>query len=116
MEATLLNYLWPLFLMILTAAAERKPLNAYHKAAACLGFAGVVIMLNGRGLAFTGFQLCFGHLWALISAMTWSVFSVTCSRHYNASLFSIVFLFSALLDFSIWLLFGEAHPRPRKDW
>ena len=40
MEATLLNYLWPLFLIVLTAAAERKPLNAYYKAAACPGVRG----------------------------------------------------------------------------
>jgi drug/metabolite transporter (DMT)-like permease len=79
-EATLLNYLWPLFLIVLNAAAERKPLNAYLKAAACLGFAGVIILLSGRGLAVTGLKLCFGHLWTLISAITCSVFSVTCYR------------------------------------
>jgi drug/metabolite transporter (DMT)-like permease len=112
LEATLLNYLWPLFLIGLNAAAERKPLNASLKIAACLGFAGVIVLLSGRGLAAGGFELRIGHVWALTSALTWSVFSAAFARRCNASLFSIAFLVSASVDLVIWLVFRGAASAP----
>jgi drug/metabolite transporter (DMT)-like permease len=107
LEVTLLNYLWPIFLIVLSAA-NGKQLNAYSRGAACLGFGGVIVMLSGRGLALSGFTLGFGHLWALIGALTWSVFSVTCSRQLHGAVFSFAFLASASLDLAIWFLFGGA--------
>jgi drug/metabolite transporter (DMT)-like permease len=117
LEAALLNYLWPLFLVIFTAAAQRKPLTVYHQAATCLGLAGVAIMLAGRGLAFTKISLCFGHFWALISALVWSAFSVICSRHGKVSrnLLSIIFLVSSSLEILIWLYCFQAPPAPAQS-
>jgi drug/metabolite transporter (DMT)-like permease len=115
LEATLLNYLWPLFLIGFNAAAERKPLNASLKVAACLGFAAVIVLLSGRGLAAAGYAVRIGHLWALTSALTWSAFSAACARHCNASLFSIAFLASALIDLVIWFVFRGAATAPMQD-
>ncbi|MGO9546502.1 MAG: DMT family transporter [Rhodomicrobium sp.] len=117
LEVTLLNYLWPLFLVIFTAVAQRKSPNIYYIAATFLGLAGVVIMLTGRGLTFMNINLHFGYLWALISAVVWSAFSVICARQADVSknMLGVVFLISSVLDILIWLLCFQAPAAPTQS-
>ena len=107
LEVTFLNYMWPLFLLTFSAAMSRKAVGAGTVAAAGLGFGGMFILLCGRGLSLMDVKLCYGHLWALISALAWSFFSITCCSRPQLAVFSIAFFVSAFLDFGIWLSFGE---------
>ena len=76
-EANLVNYLWPLLIVLLSAPLAGERLGWPHLVGALLGFAGVVLLAFGRGVSFTG-SLCAGlragaglrlHLVALFGAV-----------------------------------------------
>ena len=48
-EAGLVNYLWPLLIVLFSALLPGERLRAAHVAGAFLGFAGVVALTGGRG-------------------------------------------------------------------
>ena len=75
-EASLVAYLWPLLIVLLSALFDR--LRWYHVAGALLGLAGAaLIVTGGRGLAATPQA---GHAIALAAAATWAAYSVLSRR------------------------------------
>src|SRR5205085_11763179 len=52
-EANLVNYLWPLLIVLLSAPLAGERLRWPHLLGALLGFAGVVLLAFGRGLTLT---------------------------------------------------------------
>ncbi len=81
-EANLVNYLWPLGMVVLAPLfLPGVSLRARHVAAALIGFAGAAIAILGRGGAGTGdagFHLCY--VLALASAFVWSSYSLLTRR------------------------------------
>ncbi|MDP2332341.1 MAG: EamA family transporter [Reyranella sp.] len=83
-EANLVNYLWPLLIVLLSAPLaaenERGRLGWTHLAGAGLGFAGVALLAFGRGgIAFAG-DHALGYALALGCAFTWALYSVLSRR------------------------------------
>jgi drug/metabolite transporter (DMT)-like permease len=82
-EANLVNYLWPLLIVLLSAPLaaenERGRLGWSHVAGAMLGFAGVALLAFGRGLHFAG-DHALGYALALGCAFTWALYSVLSRR------------------------------------
>ena len=82
-EANLVNYLWPLLIVLLSApfAAdnERGRLAWTHLAGAGLGFAGVALLAFGRGIGFSA-DHALGYGLALGCAVTWALYSVLSRR------------------------------------
>ena len=78
-EANLVNYLWPLFIVVfapvvLPGVALRLP----HVLAALLGFGGAAIAIaGGRELSVT---LAWGYLPALAAAFIWAIYSLMTKR------------------------------------
>lgn len=75
-EAGLIAYLWPLLIVLFSAALPDERLRWHHVAGALLGLAGTaLIVARGRGLSFdAGYAL--GYAAALMCALTWSTYSV----------------------------------------
>ena len=78
-EANLINYLWPLLIVLLSAPLAGERLRWPHLAGAVLGFAGVVLLAFGRGLDFAG-GTALGYALALGCDFTWSLYSVLSRR------------------------------------
>lgn len=78
-EANLVNYLWPLLIVLLSAPLAGERLGWTHLAGAGLGFAGVVLLAFGRGLQFTESH-ALGYALALGCAFTWAIYSVLSRR------------------------------------
>ena len=83
-EANLVNYLWPLLIVLLSAPLatknERGRLGWAHLAGVGLGFAGVALLAFGRGgVAFAGGHVL-GYALALGCAFTWALYSVLSRR------------------------------------
>jgi drug/metabolite transporter (DMT)-like permease len=78
-EANLVNYLWPLLIVLLSAPFAGERLGWTHLAGAGLGFAGVALLAFGRGLTFAGDHAT-GHALALGCAFTWALYSVLSRR------------------------------------
>src|SRR5919112_2417114 len=56
-EAGLLNYLWPLFIVLFSSLLPGERLAFHHIVGALLGFAGTVILLLGSGSSFAPGQI-----------------------------------------------------------
>src|SRR5215813_7542708 len=78
-EANLVNYLWPLLIVLLSAPLAGERLAWPHLLGALLGFAGVLLLAVGRGASFAG-AYALGYLLALGCAVTWSIYSVLSRR------------------------------------
>lgn len=79
-EANLVNYLWPLFMVVLAPLFLRGiHLRALHVVAALLGFAGAAIAILGAGNNAAG-GWSWGYLPALASAFIWASYSLLTQR------------------------------------
>jgi len=74
-EANLLNYLWPLLIVLLSAPLRGLRLGPARLAGVALGFAGCALLV-GPGASFPAEALP-GFLAAAACALVWALFSVT---------------------------------------
>lgn len=105
-EANLVNYLWPLLIVLLSAPLAGERLGWMHLAGAALGFAGVVLLALGRGLQFTESH-ALGYALALGCAFTWAIYSVL-SRRFGETPTDAIAAFcaaSGLLSLACHLIF-----------
>ncbi len=77
-EANLLNYLWPLLIVLLSAPILGLPLGPRRLAGVALGFAGCALLV-GAGASFPA-GAWLGFLCAIGCALAWAVYSVTAKR------------------------------------
>lgn len=79
-EAGLVNYLWPLLIVLFSAFLPGERLAPHHVAGALLGLVGTVLLLAGRGVSGFAWQHAPGFLAAFIAAFVWAAYSVTSRR------------------------------------
>lgn len=78
-QANLVNYLWPLFIVLLSPVLlPGMPLRRLHVLAALLGFGGAAVAILGATDA--GATWSWGYLLALASALVWACFSLLTRR------------------------------------
>src|SRR5580698_1440490 len=79
-EAGLLNYLWPLLIVLFSALLPGERLAPHHVIGALLGLAGTVLLFAGnRGDSFAAGQVP-GLIAAFIAAFVWATYSVLSRR------------------------------------
>jgi len=79
-EANLINYLWPLLIVVLTPLFVRgKRLGLRHVLAALSGFCGAALLATGGKFSFA-WQYASGYALALAAALIWSTYSLMTSR------------------------------------
>ncbi|MES2415710.1 MAG: DMT family transporter [Pseudomonadota bacterium] len=80
-EANLVNYLWPLFMVVLAPLfLQGVALRAVHVLAALLGFTGAAIAILGAGGGFATGNWSWGYVPALASAFIWASYSLLTRR------------------------------------
>jgi drug/metabolite transporter (DMT)-like permease len=79
-EAGLLNYLWPLLIVLFSSLLPGEHLKRAHVAGALLGFCGVVVLIAGRGSLDARAEYLPGYLCAFIAAFIWAGYSVLSRR------------------------------------
>lgn len=81
-EANLVNYLWPLFMVVLAPLLLKGvQLRAVHVLAAVLGFAGAAVAIVGASSSSASFGgWSWGYLLALGSAFIWASYSLWTQR------------------------------------
>ena len=78
-QANLVNYLWPLLIVLLAPVlVPRIAFSARHAVAAALGFAGAAWLIAGGGLTAAGEGI--GYAFALAAAIIWSTYSLLSRR------------------------------------
>lgn len=118
-EASLIAYLWPLLIVLMSALLPGEKLGTRHVVGALLGFAGAGVLLAGRieGAAFAGSPL--GYALAFACAFIWSGYSIL-SRSLKEVPTDAVggfCLATAALAFACHLAFETSvWPRDRGEW
>lgn len=77
-QANLVNYLWPLLIVVLAPAFTGKRLKAKHALAALAGFIGAALAILSGAQLSGGFEV--GYLYALIAAIIWATYSLLTQR------------------------------------
>ena len=78
-QAGLINYLWPLLIVLFSGLLPGERLRPGHLAGAALGFAGAALIILGPTAAGGG-QALAGYAVALVAALIWSSYSVLSRR------------------------------------
>ena len=102
-QANLINYLWPLFMVLLSPLLlPGTRLQAVHIAAALLGFAGAALVILGdpAGAGQQAGGWSWGYLLALLSALVWASYSLLTRRvpHFPTAAIGGFALLSGLLS------------------
>ena len=108
-EANLVNYLWPLFIVVLAPLFLRGvKLRAVHVLAAVVGFAGAALAIIG-GRDVSG-GLAWGYLSALGSAFVWASYSLLTRRvaHFPTAAIGLFGLVSGALSLACHALLEPA--------
>jgi len=75
-EASLIVYLWPLLIVVLSSLLPGVTLRWFHIVGALLGLGGAALLLSAQGHVAFESQHLTGYLAALGAAVTWAVYSV----------------------------------------
>lgn len=100
-EANLINYLWPLLIVFLAPVLlEGYRLRTQHVAGAVMGFAGAALLV---GPSAQGGKFAIGYLFALVSALIWSSYSLWTKRvpRFATAAIGLFCAVAALLAFAL---------------
>jgi drug/metabolite transporter (DMT)-like permease len=82
-EAGLINYLWPLLIVLFSGLSANEPLKPHHVAGALLGLVGTIVLVASRGdLGFAGADTP-GFAAAFAAAFVWATYSILSRRFAN---------------------------------
>ncbi|MEO9684801.1 MAG: EamA family transporter [Tateyamaria sp.] len=74
-QASLIAYLWPLLIVVLSGLLPGERLRAGHVLGAVVGFGGAALIVTGGATGFQSENIT-GYILALACALTWSSYSV----------------------------------------
>jgi drug/metabolite transporter (DMT)-like permease len=122
-EANLLQYLWPLLIVLLAPVYLRaNRLALHHVLGAVLGLAGAALVLTGGRFSLDLAHL-YGYLLAVGAALVWSSYSLLLKRvpPFPSGAVGGISLASGLLALGLYALEVHAHPGPPlalagRDW
>lgn len=119
-EANLVNYLWPLLIVVLAPAVlpgMGMALRPVHVVAALSGFAGAALaIVGGRDLA--GSSFAWGYVAAFGSALIWAVYSLLTRRlpSFSTSAVGLFALVSGALALACHAALEPATALSGRDW
>ncbi len=79
-ESGLINYLWPLLIVLFSAFLPGEKLKSHHIAGAVLGLIGTVVLVAGRAQLGFAPEFIPGYCAAFVAAFVWAIYSVMSRR------------------------------------
>lgn len=79
-EANLINYLWPLLIVLFSGLLPGERLRSHHLAGVAMGFVGAGLLVTGGGRLDLSAEHLLGYAAAIGSALTWAIYSVVSRR------------------------------------
>lgn len=118
LEANLINYLWPLLIVLFCGLLPGARLRGAHVVGALFGFAAAVLLVTHRGDFTLASDAMPGYAAALAAAVVWAAYSVLNRRHADVPSDAIVpaCLGVAVLGAVMHLLFEQTVPPTAGQW
>lgn len=79
-ESGLINYLWPLLIVLFSSFLPGERLRAHHVIGAVLGFVGTIVLIAGRAQLGLVADYIPGYAAAFVAAFVWAIYSVLSRR------------------------------------
>lgn len=108
-HADLINYLWPIIVILFTSFLPNEKLSLRHLIAASMGFAGIYILISQNNEGFDT-QYLWGYSLAFTDALVWSLYTLM-ARYYGQSPVETIGIYcglGALCSLGIHLHFEHA--------
>jgi drug/metabolite transporter (DMT)-like permease len=118
-QANLVNYLWPVFIVVLTPLLLRgSSLNVWHLLAVALGFSGAAVAILGNTAGKFDFSnSAFGYAAAFGAAIVWSTYSVMTKRaSFETSAIGLFALVAGSLALVAHFIFEPSATISAGDW
>lgn len=118
-EASLINYLWPLLIVLFSGLLPGERLRRGHVIGAALGFAGAALIVLTRAPGGSQPGAALGLVLAFLAAITWAVYSLGSRRlsHIPTEAVALYCLGTALLSGLLHLMFETtAWPATQTGW
>jgi drug/metabolite transporter (DMT)-like permease len=118
-DASLIAYLWPLFIVLGSALMPGERLAIHHVCGAALGLAGAAMIVTKGGSVSFEAQYTFGYAMAFGCALLWSAYSLLSRRLANVPTDAVTGFCAAtaLVAFTVHLLFEETvWPGDTSQW
>ncbi|MBP1993181.1 DMT family transporter [Paenibacillus eucommiae] len=114
-EASMLNYMFPILIVVLSVPMNGEKLTGAIVLAALLGCAGMIFIVTGGSLAELQLSNVAGDLFALGGAFCWALFSNLGKRnHVDADLSNYVYTLTGFVLSTVTLLIFSKFTLP--DW
>jgi len=118
-DASLICYLWPLLIVMLSGLLPGERVLPRHLAGAGLGLVGAVLIVTRQGLPSLSSSYSVGYLAAVAAAFTWAGYSVLSRRFKDVPSDAVVgfCLVTAILSLPFHLAFEESvWPEGAGEW
>jgi drug/metabolite transporter (DMT)-like permease len=118
-EANLVNYLWPLLIVLLSPIFTKSlSLNFRYVLAAISGFAGAVLAITSGGSGFGFSSIEVGYFFALAAAVIWATYSLATTKvpSFPTPAIGLFALVSGVLAIGAHFLFEPAASISTGDW
>jgi drug/metabolite transporter (DMT)-like permease len=118
-EANLVNYLWPLLIVLLSPIFTKSlSLNFRYVLAAFSGFAGAVLAITSGGSGFGFSSIEVGYFFALAAAVIWATYSLATTKvpRFPTPAIGLFALVSGVLAIGAHFLFEPAASISTGDW
>ncbi|APV51563.1 EamA family transporter [Betaproteobacteria bacterium GR16-43] len=117
-EANLVNYLWPLLIVVLAPViVPGIAWSTRHGFAALMGFGGAALLITA-GASQLGQGQALGYAFAVASAVIWSTYSLATRRfhHFPTGYVAWFCLVSGLLALACHAIFEPVHVPTQAEW
>lgn len=118
-EANLVNYLWPLLIVLLSPVFTKSlSLNSRYVLAAVSGFAGAVLAITSGGSGFGFSSIEIGYFFALAAAVIWATYSLATTKvpSFPTPAIGLFALVSGVLAIGAHFVFEPAASISTTEW
>jgi drug/metabolite transporter (DMT)-like permease len=118
-EANLVNYLWPLLIVLLSPIFTKSlSLNFRYVLAAISGFAGAVLAITYNSSGLESLSIEVGYFFALAAAVIWATYSLATTKvpRFPTPAIGLFALVSGVLAIGAHFLFEPAASISTGDW
>lgn len=108
--ANLLNYLWPLFILLMTPLFfNNLKLKLSHVVGALISFSGAIFLINDNQHSWS-FEYILGYSLAIFAAITWAAYSLATKKiaKFSSSTVGLFCLISSVLAYIAHLVFESS--------
>lgn len=108
-EASMLNYLFPIFIVLLAVPIHKEKLNLYKIISVAMGFMGTILLITKGDLAnitFTNFK---GDVFAILAAVCWGLFTNLIKKNQKEMLASTFFITVVAFVLSVGAIVTTSH-------